>query len=255
MKTNFCVALVMLTLLLSSCSGINRRKAAKPQKPTGSYVFTRPDSTHYRVLRMPGDKSRKLGADKRFVKPFDLSQVKNQYHTSKRRPHPELTVTDLKSIAAQYQITFLAICNPSLPMEFQYNTAPFLDMVKKLETARVQPNYVGIGVVLVSVSYDLQQLDKMLTQNLFPYQSFVMPARTYSEKTLLKNIFFTKELCPECWQREKDYVSDYKIFMLDQNGKVMDKLAAPGDQKFYADELNRMADYAIETDRLLKTAK
>ena len=69
---------------------------------------------------------------------------------------------------------------------------------------------------------------------------------------LLKEIFFIKELCPECWHREKDYVSDYKIFMLGPDGSVIDKLPAPGDQKFYHDELSRMADYAIETDRLLK---
>ena len=227
---------------LSGCSlildGIN---AYGLKHHPDDYVFTKPDGTTYREWNLAKDRRSELKADSIYLQKFDLEAATLSDTTSRNRTHMELSVTNLKQITAQNQITLFVNWYPACGPSIQDNIHPTIKMLSQLKKDGMKFNSGNVGLVLASVSYDFNYINNYFNKWKFPFQSYIIPSPSYPEKLLLKEIFFIRELCPECYTAEKDDIEKYFLFAIDKNGKVVDKVAARYDGVSIAPDLERFA--------------
>ncbi|MDX5347569.1 MAG: hypothetical protein LPK19_10010, partial [Hymenobacteraceae bacterium] len=95
-----------------------------------------------------------------------------------------------------------------------------------LKDQNIEFNKGATALVLASTSYDILNMDKFFAANYYPFQSYIISAEPYHEKILIKNIFFNKELLPGLYDTEKDDISRFKIFLLNNKGEVIVKVAS-----------------------------
>lgn len=234
---------LILICLLSSLSGcgiiLDGINSYGLKHHPDDYVFTKPDGTTYRNWNLAKDRHSKLKADSIYLRKFDLKAISVRDTTARRRTHMELTVTNLKQIAAQNQFTIFLSWYPSCGPSLQVFTFPALKVLSKLKNEGLEFNSGQVGFILGSVSYEPTWMDYILNKWKFPYQSYIIPSPVYPEKILLKEIYFNRELYPECYETVKDDISHYNIFLLDKNGKVIDKVASSYDEAVFSAELER----------------
>ena len=228
---------------LTGCSllldGIN---AAGEKWFADDYVFTSADGTTNRYWNLAKDKKVKLRADSIYLQKFDVRASTLHDTTVRNRKHMELTVSDLKQIAAQNEITLFVSWYPACGSSVPSNIIPTIKMLSQLKKSGITFNTGQVGLVMGSVSYDFYYIDQHFNKWKFPYQSYIIPSPIYPEKILLKEIFFNRELCPECYVTEKDDIEKYFLFALDKNGKVLDKVSSRYDGSSIEPDLKKFAE-------------
>ena len=236
------LVLVCFTGSLSGCGimldGIN---AAGEKWFADDYVFTSADGTTNRYWNLAKDKKDKLKADSTYLQRFNLSAIMLHDTTVRKHRQMELTVSDLKQIATQNQITIFLSWYPACGPSMQSNINPAIKMLSQLKKEGINFNKGNVGLVMGSVSYDFYYIDQYFNKWKFPYQSYIIPSPAYPEKLLLKEIFFNRELCPECYAIDKDDIEKYFLFTIDKNGNVIDKIGSRYDGESIAPDLERFA--------------
>ncbi|MBK0403616.1 hypothetical protein I5M27_11515 [Adhaeribacter sp. BT258] len=227
---------------LTGCSilldGIN---AAGEKWFADDYVFTSADGTTNRYWNLAKDRKAKLKADSIHLQKFDVSAILLHDTTARNRKHMELTVNDLKQIAAQNQITLFVSWYPACGPSMQSNINPTIKMLSQLKKDGIVFNGKQVGLVMGSISYDFYYIDQYFNKLRFPYQSYIIPSPVYPEKISIKKIFFNRELCPECYATEKDDIEKYFLFAIDKDGKVIDKVGSRYDGTSITPDLEKFA--------------
>ncbi|MFC5270975.1 hypothetical protein [Adhaeribacter terreus] len=205
------------------------------------YIFTKPDGTTYREWNLAKDRRSKLKEDSIYLRKFELNAFTMRDTASRRRTHMALTAANLKQIASRNQLTIFTTWFPTCGPSLEAYTIPTLKMLGQLKKQGIAFNTGQVAFVFGSVSYDLAYMDYRLNKWKFPFQSYIIPSPFYSEKIILKEIGLNRELLPEDYEKVKDDISNYKVFLLDKNGNVIDKVVANYDDAAFAKELDRFA--------------
>ncbi|MBT7144358.1 MAG: hypothetical protein HN894_13600 [Bacteroidetes bacterium] len=238
--------LLLFSLFLCSCNTIN--DLGLKYFPD-DYVFEKADGSTYRTWNIAKDRQNYKNRTSLKLGDFNKNDINKYYENIDSSTIQELTVKDLQTQFNEFDYTLISIWY-GCPGTYFYELWQYRDLVDTLSKIAENPN--KIAFVLASLTYDYRIIDRVLKGYKYHYQSYIIPSKPYSEKCLLKTIFFAKELCPECYAKLKDDISENTIFLLDRNGKVVKMIDYQYDEETWKKEIK---DYDKVRDELISLMK
>lgn len=132
------------------------------------------------------------------------------------RKYEYFTTENLKSLCAKNGVTAVVYWYTNCPTTTNF----------AIKTARLMQKQ-NLNVILLSVEYEFNSMDKNLYYSSYFNQSYVMPHFPYGKHLLTKEISFIKHLDSNFYSIYKDDVADNFCFFVDQNGKIIEHFGMP----------------------------